>query len=165
MPSEPRPVAIIAAVAKNGVIGRGNALPWRLPSDLANFKRLTLGQTIVIGRLTHESIGTALPGRRTIVVTRNMVPGMETAPTLQDAVARAQTAVFLAGGAAIYAEGMAFAQTLLITRVDLEPDGDTWFPPIDPALYRLEEARPGVRGERDPCDFSFETWRRTRRLD
>jgi dihydrofolate reductase len=152
------PVAIIAAVAENGVIGRANALPWRLPSDLAHFRRLTIGNTIVVGRRTHESIGRPLPGRRTIVVASSPVEGMETAPSLAEAVARSERPVFLAGGAGIYEEGMALADTLHITRVHARPEGDTVFPPVDPAVFRLARAEPGVREARDECDFTYETF-------
>ena len=156
LPSEP--VAIIAAVAQNGVIGRANALPWRLPSDLAHFKRLTLGQTLVIGRRTHESIGRTLPGRRTIVVTRAALPGVETAASLAEAIGRATTPVFLAGGASIYAEGMALAETLHITRVAAAPEGDTLFPDIPAAFVRVA-VEPCPRTQKDDHEIVFETWR------
>lgn len=155
---------MIAAVAENGVIGRDGDLPWRLPSDLAHFKRLTLGNTLVIGRRTHESIGRPLPGRRTIVVTGRPLGGVETAPSLSEALARADTPVFLAGGARIYAEGMNFADTLHLTRVHARPEGDVVFPPIPPD-FRLARAEDGVRGERDEAAFTHETYVRTRRFD
>lgn len=153
-----RPVAIIAAVARNGVIGRGGALPWRLRSDLQHFRTLTIGNTVVIGRRTHESIGRPLPGRRTIVVTSRALGGVETAPGLAEAVARAHTPVFLAGGAGIYAEGLGFADTLHLTRVNAEPDGDVLFPAF--AGFVLVASEPGLRTELDDHDFTFETYRR-----
>lgn len=156
MPSE---VAIIAAVALNGVIGRDNALPWRLPGDLAHFKRLTLGHTIVIGRRTHESIGRALPGRRTIVVTGRALDGVETAASLGAALFGVEGRVFLAGGAAIYAQGLRIADTLHITRVEAEPAGDTRFPDI-PRTFRLVATARGARTPRDEHGFSHETWQR-----
>jgi dihydrofolate reductase len=158
------PVGMIAAVAENGVIGRDGDLPWRLPSDLARFKGLTLGNTVVMGRRTHESIGRPLPGRRTIVVTSQAVAGMETASTLPEAIARALTPVFLAGGAGIYREGMAYADTLHITRVHARPEGDTFFPPIPPDFH-LSAAEPGMRSERDDAAFTYETYVRTTGLD
>jgi len=158
------PVAIVAAVGENGVIGRDGDLPWRLPGDLAHFRRLTLGNTLVMGRRTHRSIGRPLPGRRTIVVTSRPLAGVETAGSIAEALMMAKTPVFLAGGARIYAEGMAAANTLHITRVHARPAGDTRFPPIDPA-FRLVDASPGVRSERDEADFTHETWARTQAVD
>ncbi|MBJ3775523.1 dihydrofolate reductase [Acuticoccus mangrovi] len=152
------PIALIVAAAENGVIGQGGALPWRLPSDLAHFKRLTLGNTIVVGRRTHESIGKALPGRRTIVVSRGAVADMEVAPSLAAAVARAETPVFLAGGAGIYDEGMGIADTIHLTRVHAAPEGDVTFPPIDPTVFALQSREPGTQGPRDDHPFSFETY-------
>jgi dihydrofolate reductase len=149
---------MIAAVAENGVIGAGNALPWRLPGDLAHFKRLTLGNTVVMGRRTHESIGRPLPGRRTIVVTRRPVEGMETAATLAEAIARAHTPVFLAGGAGVYREGMGLADTLHITRVHARPQGDVHFPPVDTAVFALSHVAPGQRTAGDEHDVTHETY-------
>ncbi|WP_108659307.1 dihydrofolate reductase [Acuticoccus kandeliae] len=156
------PVTILAAVAENGVIGRGLDLPWRLSSDLKRFKARTLGNTIVIGRRTHESIGKALPGRRTIVVSSRPVEGMEVAPSLAAALAMADTPVFLAGGARIYRDGMARADRIEITRVHARPDGDIYFPPIDEAFAKVAEEA-GVQGERDEYPFTFETYARTQR--
>lgn len=161
MPSD-LPVAIIAAVARNGVIGREGRLPWCLPGDLAHFRRLTLGNTLVIGRRTHESIGKALPGRRTIVVSRAAIPGVEVVRALADAIAAARTAVFLAGGAGIYAEGMALADTLHITRVATTVDGDALFPTIDPTAFELAESGPVEEGPRDDYPWHRETWLRRR---
>lgn len=154
------PVAIIAAVARNGVIGRDGTLPWRLPGDLAHFKRLTLGNTLVVGRRTHESIGRALPGRRTIVLSSREVAGMERASSLEEAIARSQTPVFLAGGARVYEEGMALADALHITRVAACVPGDVVFPPIDRAQFHLDEVVPGARTARDEHAFTHETYLR-----
>jgi len=151
-------VAIVAAVAENGVIGVDNSLPWRLPSDLAHFKRLTVGNTVIVGRRTHESIGRPLPDRRTIVVTSRPVQGVETARTLVEAITRARTPVFLCGGAGIYAEGMALADTLHITLVHARPDGTVHFPPVDRSVFALSRVVPGVRTPRDQYDFTHETY-------
>ena len=128
-------VTLIAAVARNGVIGNGPDIPWHLPEDFAFFKRTTMGHVLVMGRLTFESIGKALPGRRTIVVTRNRFwrhPDVEVAHSFEEALALAGPAdeVFVCGGAQIYAEAMPWAHRLLITEVFLEPQGDVVFPPI-----------------------------------
>ena len=140
------PVAMIAAVAENGVVGNGNAIPWRLPSDFAHFKRTTLGKPLVMGRLTFESIGRPLPGRTNIVVSRrtNYQPeGVLVVSSLQAALERAQAIaatdgaaeVMIGGGAQIYAEALPFADRLYITHVALSPVGDAYFPPIDPAVW------------------------------
>lgn len=130
-------IALIAAVAANGVIGAGNALPWHLPADLRRFKALTLGHPIVMGRRTFESIGRPLPGRDNIVVSRNpgfSAAGAAVAPTLEAAIAEAAARdelVFVIGGAQIYAQCLARATRIYLTRLDLEVTGDTFFPDLD----------------------------------
>jgi dihydrofolate reductase len=128
-------VTLIAAVARNGVIGNGPQIPWHLPEDFAFFKRTTMGHVLVMGRLTFESIGRALPGRRTIVVTRNRFwqhADVEVAHSFAEALSLAGPAdeVFVCGGGEIYAEAMPWAHRLLVTEVFLEPEGDVVFPPI-----------------------------------
>lgn len=126
-------ITIIAAVARNGVIGLDGTMPWHLPEELAHFKATTMGHPLVMGRATFESIGRVLPGRRTIVVSRDPAwhhPGVETAHSFAEALSLAGPAdeVFVAGGAQIYAEAMPFAHRMLVTEVDAEPEGDTFFP-------------------------------------
>ncbi|MGL4744908.1 MAG: dihydrofolate reductase [Dermatophilaceae bacterium] len=139
------PVTLIAAVARNGVIGAGNAMPWHLPEDFAYFKRMTMGHPLLMGRRTFDSIGRVLPGRRTVVITRQPAwshRGVETAHSVAEALTLAGPAgeVFVAGGGQVYAEAMPVAGRLLVTEVDLEPEGDVRFPEIDPAVWR-ETAR------------------------
>lgn len=129
-------ITLIAAVGRNRVIGDGTSTPWRLPADLAYFKHVTMGHPLVMGRRTFDSIGRALPGRRTIVITRQ--PGwhhadVETAHSFADALALAGPAdeVFVAGGGEVYAEAMPFAHRLLVTEVDQSPEGSVVFPEID----------------------------------
>lgn len=134
------PVTLIAAVARNGVIGDGLRIPWDLPGDLARFKRITMGHPLIMGRLTFDSIGRPLPGRRTIVVTRQRDwhhADVETAHSVADALALAGSAaeVFVAGGGQIYAEAMPLATRLVITEVPVTPAGDVHFPAIDPDLW------------------------------
>ncbi|CAN7390967.1 dihydrofolate reductase [Knoellia sp. LjRoot47] len=134
-------VTLIAAVGRNGVIGSDNDMPWHLPEDFAFFKRTTMGHAMVMGRKTFDSIGRALPGRRTIVITRQadwQHADVETVHSLDDALGLAGPVgeVFVAGGGEIYAQAMPFAQRLLITEVDQEPEGDVRFPEIDPATWR-----------------------------
>jgi len=152
-------VTLIAAVGRNGVIGADNDMPWHLPEDFAFFKRTTMGHPMVMGRRTFDSIGRVLPGRRTIVVTRQRDwshPDVETAHSLSEALALAgpQTEVFVCGGGQVYAEAMPWARRLLVTEVDQSPEGDVKFPPIDPAQWQ-EIAREDREG------FSWVTYERT----
>lgn len=126
-------VIFVVAYDRRGVMGRDGALPWHLPEDLKHFKRLTLEKPVIMGRKTFDSIGRALPGRRTIVVTRNPSwshPDVETAHSLADALALAGPAdeVFVVGGGEVYGEAMPFAQQMLLTEVPDAPEGDTFFP-------------------------------------
>ncbi len=132
------PVTIVAAVARNGVIGVDGGLPWHLPDDLRRFKELTLGHVLVMGRKTYESIGRPLPGRTTVVVTRNPqwdpgAPGVHVAATVEEAVDAAAAIdpdVFVVGGAEVYRAALPLADRLELTLVDAEPDGDTRFPDV-----------------------------------
>jgi len=165
------PLAIVAAVARNGVIGANNGLPWRLSSDMKRFKALTWGKPLVMGRKTYLSIPRALPGRETIVVTRdpafapagvNIAHELETALDLaaQRADAMGAEEIVVAGGAEIYAQTMARASRLYITEVALAAEGDTRFPPIDPGQWREARRRKGERGPRDEADFAFVDYER-----
>ena len=126
-----RPLIAIAAVARNRGIGLANRLPWRLPEDFAFFKATTMGQVLLMGRKTYESIGRPLPGRTTVVLSRAgfAAPGVITAATWEEA-ARVEPAktLFLAGGAALYAEALPWCSELILTHVDLEPAVDAFFP-------------------------------------
>jgi dihydrofolate reductase len=129
-------LSLIAAVARNGAIGKDNALLWRLPEDLKFFKRTTLGCPVLMGRKTFESIGRPLPGRRNIVITRNRDwrhEGIEVAHSLDDALALVQTEarVFMIGGGELYAQALPRADELVLTEVDADFDGDTFFPEWD----------------------------------
>lgn len=131
-----RTVTIVAAVAHNRVIGRDGDLPWHLPGDLRRFKELTMGGSLVMGRKTYESIGRPLPGRQTVVVTRQAdwsTEGVETAGSLEEALETAvEGDVFVVGGGEIYRRAMDVADALEITEVDGEPEGDVYFPEITP---------------------------------
>jgi dihydrofolate reductase len=131
-------VSIIAAQAENGIIGRAGQLPWRLKADLQRFKKLTMGHTVIMGRKTWESIGRPLPGRRMIVVSRQLgyqAEGVEVVTNLDDALALAQAAgeeeAFVIGGAEIYRLALPKAERLYITLVLAEVAGDTTFPEVD----------------------------------
>lgn len=127
-------VTLIAAVARNGVIGADGGIPWHLPDDFAHFKATTLGHTLVMGRATYESIGRPLPGRTTIVLTRDpgwAADGVLVARSLDEALELAEGDVFVAGGAAVYAAAMPRADAQIISEVHQEPAGDTFYPEFD----------------------------------
>ena len=134
-------VTLIAALGRNRIIGRDGTMPWHLPEDLKHFKALTMGHPMVMGRKTFDSIGRPLPGRRSIVITRDRewrVPGVEVAHSFDEALDLAGPAdrVFVIGGGEVYAVALPFADHLELTEVDAEPEGDTWFPEWDPAQWR-----------------------------
>lgn len=165
------PIAMIAAVAKNGVIGSAGNIPWRLPTDFAFFKRMTLGKPVIMGRKTFESIGKPLPGRTNVVVTRQkgyqpdgviVIDGLTAALDHAQAIAAADAAeeVMIGGGAEIYREAMAIADRLYITHVAAAPDGDALFPAIDPSVWEVEAEPDIARTERDNADFRVRIYRR-----
>ena len=158
------PIALIAAVARNGTIGRDGRMPWRLPSDLARFKRLTLGHTVLMGRRTWESIRRPLVGRRNVVLSRDSsfaAPGGEVVHSIGEGRALAGTGdLFVIGGAAVYAAFMPFADRLLVTHVDADVDGDTAFPRIDPAHWRQVSETPGVVDRENPLPHRFAEYER-----
>jgi len=130
-------LTLVAAVADNGVIGNAGDIPWRIPADFAHFKALTLGHVLVMGRATYDSIGRALPGRTTIVLTRDpawSADGVLVAPGLEEALRLAESLpgdVFVAGGAAVYAAALEHAHAQVLTEVHLSPVGDTHYPQFD----------------------------------
>ncbi len=131
-------VTLIAAVARNGVIGADGGIPWRVPGEQAFFRAATMGHTLLMGRATYDSIGRPLPGRTTIVLTRDpdwSADGVLATTSLEEALALADGDVYVAGGAAIYALSMPFADALLLSEIDLEPEGDTFFPEIDRGVW------------------------------
>jgi len=160
-------LAVIAAVAENGVIGRENGLPWRLPEDLRHFKRITMGKPVIMGRRTWDSIGRPLPGRTNIVISRNpdcVVEGILVVASLEEALARAgriaaadgvEEAVVI-GGAEIYRAAIPRADRLYITEVHVSVEGDTRLPAIDWRQWR-EVSREYHTGE---LDYSFVRYER-----
>lgn len=142
--------SLVVAMARNRVIGRDNALPWRLPADLAHFKKVTMGHPIVMGRRTYESIGRPLPGRKNIVVTRTpgyAAPGSTVVSSLEQAWQAAGDApeVCVIGGSAIFEETLPIADVIHLTEVEAEVEGDTYFPPFDRSEWiETEVARHGV---------------------
>jgi dihydrofolate reductase len=165
------PIVMVAAMARNRIIGRDNALPWRMRSDLRQFKAATMGKPLVMGRKTYQSIGRPLPGRETIVLTHDqafaaegvhVVDSLGAAFTLADMLGKASGAdeIIVAGGATIYFEALPFAERLLITEVDLEAEGDATFPEIDPAEWVQISRQAFARSEGDDADFAVAVWER-----
>ena len=158
-PSALHPLALIAAVARNGVIGLHGRLPWRLPDDLKRFRALTTGHAIVMGRKTWDSIGRPLPERQNIVVTRRRdfaAPGAIVAHSLPEAIGLATlpSPVFVIGGEAIYRDALPLADLLFLTEIDRDFDGDARFPDFDPAQWR-ETARESRRLDGD-AGFAYD---------
>jgi dihydrofolate reductase len=150
-------VILIAAVARNGVIGNDGDIPWHVPGEQAFFKATTLGHTLVMGRATYESIGRPLPGRTTIVLTRDpawSAEGVSTASSIEAALELAEGDVYVAGGAAVYEAALPYADEQLLSEIDLEPEGDTYYPRFDAGEW--EEVA------REPHD-GFQVVRRRRR--
>ncbi|MBP5956215.1 dihydrofolate reductase [Pseudomonas anatoliensis] len=162
------PLSLIAALGENRVIGVDNSMPWHLPGDFKYFKATTLGKPIIMGRKTWDSLGRPLPGRLNIVVSRQadlVLEGAEVYPSLEAAVVRAEEwakeqgvdELMLIGGAQLYAQGLAQADRLYLTRVALSPEGDAWFPEFDLNQWKLVSnvANPA---EGDKPAYNFEVW-------
>jgi dihydrofolate reductase len=164
-------ILLVAAVAENGVIGRGNALPWRLKSDMQHFRALTMGKPVVMGRKTYLSIGRPLQRRTTIVVSRDRdftAPGIVAAPSLAaalttargDALRRNADTIVVAGGAEIYAQAMSLATRLAITHVHKQIDGDAYFPAIDPIEWHESTRSEHEAAAEDEAAFALVTYER-----
>ncbi len=155
---------VVAIDAQRG-IGIDNRLPWHLPEDLAHFKRVTLGKPIVMGRKTFDSIGRPLPKRRNIVITRNsgwLHEGVETASSLPAAIALLNgEAASIIGGAQIFNEAIQLADRMIVTEIDHVFRCDTFFPPIDPAVWQ-ETARETHHSDANGYDFAYVTYLRKR---
>ena len=162
------PLSLIAALGENRVIGIDNSMPWHLPGDFKYFKATTLGKPIIMGRKTWDSLGRPLPGRLNIVVSRQaclQLDGAEVYPSLESAVVRAQEwanqqgidEVMLIGGAQLYAQGMAQADRLYLTRVALSPEGDAWFPEFDLTQWKLVSNIENPAVDDKPA-YNFEVW-------
>lgn len=165
------PVAIIAAVAANGVIGRDGGIPWTIPSDMAFFKRTTMGKPMIMGRRQYESVGRPLPGRANILVTRQQgyqPDGVIVISDLMGAIERAQAIaasdgageVMVIGGGEIYAQAMPLADKLYISHVELRPGGTVVFPAIDPAVWQVVDEPAVVPAERDEAVYRIRTYAR-----
>jgi dihydrofolate reductase len=154
-------LVLVAALARNGVIGRGQKLPWHLPEDLQHFRRVTAGHAVIMGRRTWDSLPARfrpLPGRRNLVLTRQAgwrADGAETVPSLAQALTLlpADARAFVIGGAEVYAAALPLASELLLTEIDQDFEGDACFPPFDRLRY-VESARETHRAA-PPNDFGY----------
>jgi dihydrofolate reductase len=167
-------IVIIAAVAENGVIGRDNAIPWKLKADQQRLKALTMGKPIVMGRKTFESLRRPLPGRTNIVITRDAnyrAPGAIVATSFEkalaiargDALRRSAAEIAILGGVDIYIRALPVTDRLEITEVHARIEGDTRFPPIDAALWQETGRTRHAAGPEDTADYSYVTYCRQAR--
>jgi len=156
-------ITLVVAMDAGRGIGIDNKLPWHLPEDLAHFKRVTLGQPIIMGRKTFESIGRPLPGRRNIVVTRNRDwrhEGVDAVASLEEAIALAGDApASIIGGAQIFNQALDRADRMIVTHIEREYHCDTFFPEIDPGKWTAT-AREPQHSQAQDLDFSFVTYER-----
>jgi len=158
-------ITIIAALARNRVIGRGNRMPWHISDDLKRFKALTMGHPVVMGRKTFESIGKPLPGRDNIVITHShafAAPGCRVLHSLAEALTATQGAaqVFVIGGAEIYALALPLADRLQLTEIEAAIDGDAYFPDFDRSAWREVSREPGRTASPDSLRYDFVTYER-----
>lgn len=158
---------IIAAVAANRVIGRANQLPWRLPADLKQFKNLTMGHTLLMGRRTYESIGHALPGRKTVVMTRRkdyQAEGILVAHSIDAALqmTSGDDEAWVAGGAEIYRQTLPRADRLYLTLIHAEMEGDTFFPEFDESAWDILSRQDFEPDDKNPYAYSFVVYERKR---
>lgn len=154
-------LSLIAAMAKNRVIGFNNQMPWHMPADLAHFKQVTLGKPVVMGRKTYDSIGRLLPGRRNVIISRQEKPEGFTADwlnSIEDALTLLKTEpeVMIIGGAELYRQLLPQADRLYISEFDLDVQGDAWFPDYQAAgHWQISSVQEFRSDERNPADYRF----------
>lgn len=163
--SDRRKLALIVAASENNVIGNADELPWRLSADLKRFKQLTMGHHIIMGRKTFDSIGRLLPGRMTVIVTRQAdfeFVGAQTVHSIEAAIdaCSGDDCPFVTGGAEIYRLALPRVTEIHLTRVHVELEGDTVLPAIDWGQWDLTEKQSYSASEKNQYDYSFETYRR-----
>ncbi len=160
-------ISLVVAAANNNAIGKEGVMPWHLPNDMKHFKNVTWGMPVIMGRKTFESLGKSLPGRKNIVITRQDGWKAENAvvvKSLEDALFVAgQTdaiEVMVIGGGEIYKAYFDKAKRIYLTRVDVSPEADTFFPVIDNKHWQLMTQRNHEADEKNPFNYSFQTWER-----
>lgn len=158
---------MIAAMSRNRVIGKDNQIPWHLPADLAHFKRTTLGKTVLMGRKTFESIGHPLPGRRNIVISRNsdyIADGIEVIASIDSLYDMTKNneidELFIIGGGHLYELFLPITNRLYLTKIDVDVDGDTYFPDFEHKDWTLLESKRHESDELNEYPYCFEFWRR-----
>ena len=161
-------ISIIVAIAKNRVIGKDNKMPWHLPADLKHFKKVTYGFPIIMGRKTFESIGKPLPGRKSIIISRQEnlslnFDSVEVVHSFSEAakVANDYEEAFVIGGSDIYQLALPFAEKIYMTKLDLETEGDTHFPELDTEKWTLVDEEHHQADAKNPHDYSFLIYERT----
>lgn len=159
-------ISIIVAMAQNRTIGINNTLPWRCPEDLKHFKSLTMGHHMIMGRKTYDSIGKPLPGRTTVVVTRNPeleIDGCIVTRSLEEAIAACSgdKEVFIVGGAELYAQAMPLVDTLYVTEIQQDVDGDAHFPAFRQSEWHEVAREPRIQESPQPLQYHFVTFQRT----
>lgn len=154
-------ISIIVATTRSGVIGKGGDIPWHLPADLAHFKATTMGHPIIMGRVTHESIGKALPGRRNIIITSDnsyVSEGCEVVGSLEEALelVKNEAEVFIIGGQSIYKQALPLAECIYLTEVDAEIEGDKFFV-YDPNEWHIVSSESHKADKKNPYNYRFIT--------
>jgi dihydrofolate reductase len=153
-------ISLIAAMAKNRVIGRGGKIPWHLPADMRHFKEVTTGHPVIMGRKTYESIGRALPGRTNIVLSRNpefapvdaaVVPSFKEALKITEGAGE----IFIIGGQSLYEQALPAAQKIYLTLVDAEAEGDAFFPELDKSEWRVAHSERHIKDEKNPLGYTY----------
>ncbi|MDB5208582.1 MAG: dihydrofolate reductase [Flavisolibacter sp.] len=160
-------LSLLVAASENNVIGKDNQLPWHLPNDLKYFKNLTWGMPILMGRKTFESIGKALPGRKSIVITRNsdwQHDGVDVVHSIEEAVAEAESfgvkEIFVVGGADIFKTALPDANRIYLTRIHQDFDGDVYFPELNKTEWVLMSSRFCEADEKNKYDHTYQVWER-----
>lgn len=154
-------ISLLVAMDKNRLIGKDNDLPWRLPADLAYFKRVTMGHPIIMGRKTYDSIGRPLPGRENIIVTRDTsykMEGCKVIHSIEEIVKmrkESEQELFVIGGAEIFKEILPYSDRLYITEIEEEFEGDTYFPAFDKSEWKIISKEQGIKDEKNPYDYKF----------
>lgn len=160
-------ISFVVAAARNHAIGKDGKMPWHLPNDLKHFKNVTWGMPVIMGRKTFESLGKALPGRKNIVISRQTglrIPGVVIVKSIEDALfVAAETdarEAMVIGGGEIYKSLYTKANRIYLTRVDAEPEGDTFFPVFEQGEWHLVSQKNHEADEKNPYNYSFQVWER-----
>ncbi|RYZ29260.1 MAG: dihydrofolate reductase [Chitinophagaceae bacterium] len=160
-------LSLLVAASENNIIGKNNQLPWHLPNDLKYFKNLTWGMPILMGRKTFESIGKPLPGRKSIVITRNtnwQHEGVDVVHSVEEAIQKAESfgvkEIFVIGGAEIFKTSLAKANRIYLTRIHHHFDGDVYFPELSEKDWQLESGRFCEADEKNAFNHTYQAWER-----